>query len=92
MHSKLIPTHLRKLRELLVRKLNTSLSKKVLECASFQGMGSFILPGKRKMDTLVPDAIKNGEELEDVRKRAKLEGDLEVNDEKSLDLDGDVKM
>jgi len=56
------------------------------------GMGSFILPGKRKMDTLVPDAIKNGEELEDVRKRAKLEGDLEVNDEKSLDLDGDVKM
>ena len=55
-------------------------------------MGSFILPGKRKMDTLVPDAIKNGEELEDVRKRAKLEGDLEVNDEKSLDLDGDVKM
>ena len=46
------------------------------------------------MDTLVPDAIKNGEELEDVRKRAKLEGDLEVNpvEEKSLDLDGDVKM
>ena len=58
------------------------------------GMGSFILPGKRKMDTLVPEAIKNGEELEDVRKRAKLEGDMlaEVVLEKSLDLDGDEKM
>ena len=57
-------------------------------------MGSFIKPGKRKMDTLVPDAITNGEELEDVRKRAKLEGDLEaeVVDEKSLDQDGDVRM
>ena len=54
-------------------------------------MGSFILPGKRKMDTLVPEAIKNGEQLEDVRKRAKLEGDMlaEVVLEKSLDLDGD---
>ena len=61
---------------------------------SFQGMGSFIKPGKRKMDTLVPDAITNGEELEDVRKRAKLEGDLEaeVVDEKSLDQDGDERM
>ena len=58
------------------------------------GMGSFILPGKRKMDTLVPEAIKNGEQLEDVRKRAKLEGDMlaEVVLEKSLDLDGDEKM
>ena len=57
-------------------------------------MGSFIKPGKRKMDTLVPDAITNGEELEDVRKRAKLEGDLEaeVVDEKSLDQDGDERM
>ena len=48
------------------------------------------------MDTLVPDAIKNGEELEDVRKRAKLEGDLEVDaveTEKSPeDRDGDVEM
>ena len=61
----------------------------------FQGMGSFILPGKRKMDTLVPEAIKNGEELEDVRKRAKLDGDLEtdvVEEEKSVDQDGDVRM
>ena len=58
------------------------------------GMGSFILPGKRKMDTLVPEAIKNGEQLEDGRKRAKLEGDMlaEVVLEKSLDLDGDEKM
>ena len=58
-------------------------------------MGSFILPGKRKMDTLVPEAIKNGEELEDVRKRAKLDGDLEtdvVEEEKSVDQDGDVRM
>ena len=64
------------------------------EYVSVQGMGSFIKPGKRKMDTLVPDAITNGEELEDVRKRAKLEGDLEaeVVDEKSLDQDGDERM
>ena len=58
-------------------------------------MGSFILPGKRKMETLVPEAIKNGEELEDVRKRAKLEGDVEadvVEEEKSVDQDGDVRM
>lgn len=59
-------------------------------------MGSYVKPGKRKMDTLVPDAIKNGEELEDVRKRAKLEGDLEVDaveTEKSPeDRDGDVEM
>ena len=47
------------------------------------------------MDTLVPEAIKNGEELEDVRKRAKLDGDLEadvVEEEKSVDQDGDVRM
>ena len=47
------------------------------------------------MDTLVPDAIKNGEELEDVRKRAKLEGDLEADvvvAEQSVDQDGDVRM
>ena len=58
-------------------------------------MGSYVKPGKRKMDTLVPDAIKNGEELEDVRKRAKLEGDLEagvVVAEQSVDQDGDVRM
>merc|ERR1711948_1077 len=57
------------------------------------GMGSFILPGKRKMETLIPEAIKNGEELEDVRKRAKLEGDIAVESPAlALDLDGDVKM
>merc|ERR1712193_62801 len=57
------------------------------------GMGSFILPGKRKMETLIPEAIKNGEELEDVRKRAKLEGDVAVESPAlALDLDGDVKM
>ena len=58
-------------------------------------MGSYVKPGKRKMDTLVPDAIKNGEELEDVRKRAKLEGDLEADmvvAEQSVDQDGDVRM
>merc|ERR1712025_1028149 len=59
------------------------------------GMGSYVKPGKRKMDTLVPDAIKNGEELEDVRKRAKLEGGLEADmvvAEQSVDQDGDVRM
>ena len=60
---------------------------------AFSGMGSFILPGKRKMETLIPEAIKNGEELEDVRKRAKLEGDIAVESPAlALDLDGDVKM
>ena len=67
---------------------------KQLTTEAVSGMGSFILPGKRKMDTLVPEAIKNGEQLEDERKRAKLEGDMlaEVVLEKSLDLDGDEKM
>ena len=63
------------------------------------GQGSFIKPNnKRKMETLIPDAITNGEELVDVQKRAKLEEDQaaeassSVDVEKSLDTDGDVKM
>ena len=50
------------------------------------------------METLIPDAITNGEELVDVQKRAKLEEDqaaeasASADVEKSLDTDGDVKM
>merc|ERR1712098_430923 len=39
------------------------------------GMGSFIKPGKRKMETLLPEAVKKGETLADVKKRAKLDAD-----------------
>ena len=63
------------------------------------GQGSFVKPNnKRKMETLIPDAITNGEELVDVQKRAKLEEDqaaeasASADVEKSLDTDGDVKM
>ena len=49
------------------------------------GLGSYVQPGKRKMETLIPEAVRSGEDLEEVRKRAKLE-------EESLDGDGDEKM
>merc|ERR1711951_78624 len=32
------------------------------------GMGSFVKPGKRKMETLIPEAVKRGESLADVKK------------------------
>jgi len=62
------------------------------------GMGSYVQPGKRKMETLIPEAIKNGEDLEEVRKRAKLEegGGDEAPEEQDggpgVDGDGDEKM
>merc|ERR1712121_97134 len=36
------------------------------------GMGSYVNPGKRKMETLLPEAVKSGESLADVKKRAKM--------------------
>ena len=49
------------------------------------GMGSYRAPLKRKMETLVPDAVKAGETVKDVWKRAKVE-------EKGQDQDGDAAM
>jgi len=37
------------------------------------GMGSYIAPVKRKMETLLPDAVKSGEDIETIKKRAKLD-------------------
>merc|ERR1712126_636849 len=37
------------------------------------GMGSYVKPGKRKMETLIPSAVELQETLVDVKKRAKLE-------------------
>jgi len=58
------------------------------------GMGSYVKAGKRKMETLIPDAIKNGEDLEEVKKRAKLDEDISMaeTEEKNEDVDGDVTM
>jgi hypothetical protein len=36
-------------------------------------MGSYIAPAKRKMETLLPEAVKAGEDVEMIKKRAKLE-------------------
>merc|ERR1719516_484883 len=49
------------------------------------GMGSYVKPGKRKMETLLPEAVRRGESLADVKKRAKL-------DNKEEDEEGDIKM
>ncbi|XP_023341348.1 zinc finger protein 593 homolog [Eurytemora carolleeae] len=38
------------------------------------GLGSYIKPKKRKMETLLPNAVKDGETLADVKKRAKIDG------------------
>merc|ERR1712012_6791 len=49
------------------------------------GMGSYVKPGKRKMETLIPSAVELQETLADVKKRAKL-------DNKEEDEEGDIKM
>ncbi len=36
------------------------------------GMGSYVQPRKRKMETLVPEAVSTGQSVEDLRKKAKL--------------------
>lgn len=51
------------------------------------GLGSYIKPTKRKMETLLPAAVLNQETLEDVKKRAKLEPS-----DNCLDGEGDVSM
>jgi bud site selection protein 20 len=61
------------------------------------GMGSYVKPGKRKMDTLLPSAVVAEETLADVKKRAKLDDELQkkLEDEaleKAVDDDGDVNM
>ena len=49
------------------------------------GMGSYVKPGKRKMETLIPSAVEAQETLADVKKRAKL-------DNKEEDEEGDIQM
>merc|ERR1712156_706118 len=65
------------------------------------GMGSFVKPGKRKMETLIPEAVKRGESLADVKKRAKLdaqsgiemaEDEEKENKTSEEDEEGDIKM
>nr|ACO11129.1 Zinc finger protein 593 [Caligus rogercresseyi] len=47
------------------------------------GMGSYVPPKKRKMETLIPEAVKEGlKDVIDIKKKAKL----------STDGDGDEKM
>merc|ERR1712020_147039 len=45
----------------------------VEEAERAAGLGSYIKPTKRKMETLLPAAVLNLETLADVKKRAKLE-------------------
>jgi len=58
------------------------------------GMGSYVKPVKRKMETLLPSAVVAEETLADVKKRAKLDEDLREDEamEKSVDDEGDVNM
>jgi len=48
------------------------------------GLGSYRQPAKRKMETLLPAAVSAGEDIEAVKKRAKLgqdsEGDAVMKD------------
>ena len=44
------------------------------------GMGSYVAPGKRKMETLIPSAVEAQETLADVKKRAKLDNEDEEGD------------
>ena len=53
------------------------------------GLGSYIKPNKRKMETLMPVAVLNQETLADVKKRAKLES---IDVDSSVDNEGDVNM
>merc|ERR1712029_835836 len=47
------------------------------------GMGSYIPPKKRKMETLEPEAVKKGESLADVKIRAKQDFDSQDVDSMS---------
>ena len=61
------------------------------EAERASGMGSYVKPGKRKMETLLPSAVTAGETLADVKKRAKLDND-EHHDNIEEDAEGDIKM
>jgi len=57
------------------------------------GIGSYVQPKKRKMETLLPEAVVKGENLADVKKRAKLTSEaekenLEVDDDDKDDIKG----
>ena len=49
----------------------------VEEAERAAGLGSYTKPAKRKMETLLPEAVKAEETLADVKKRAKLEEEEE---------------
>ena len=54
------------------------------------GMGSYVAPTKRKMETLIPSAVTAEETLADVKKRAKLEP---VEGKESIEYEeGDIQM
>ena len=44
------------------------------------GMGSYVNPRKRKMETCIPDAVKAAETISDIKKRAKIlsDGDTDM--------------
>ena len=45
------------------------------EAEKAAGMGSYTNPRKRKMNTFLPDAVKAGETIGDIKKRAKIMSD-----------------
>jgi len=51
------------------------------------GLGSYVQPKKRKMETLLPDSVKKGETLDEVKARA--EEEETVAKKAKLDEDGD---
>ena len=63
----------------------------VLEAERAAGLGSYIKPTQRKMETLLPAAVVNEETLADVKRRAEQESSETVGDS-SVDDEGDVKM
>jgi len=46
------------------------------------GMGSYVQPKKRKIDTMLPESVKNEESVEDIKKRAKLSNCCKKEEEK----------
>ena len=46
------------------------------------GMGSYVQPKKRKMETMLPESVKNEETIDDIKKRAKLSASVEMKDTK----------
>lgn len=46
------------------------------------GMGSYVQPKKRKMETMLPESVKNEESIDDIKKRAKLSASVERKETK----------